>query len=193
MADIDAITLLKNDHKAVEKLFKQYEKAGDQAYATKRKIVDDIIRELSIHAEIEEQIFYPAIRAAEIPEAQDMVLESLEEHGVAKWLLHELDGMDPEAERFDAKVTVMMEMIRHHVEEEESDMFPAVREVLKRKALTELGGVMDEAKAIVPTHPHPRSPDTPPGNIVGGLAAAAIDRTRDAARAALDRAKQAVS
>jgi hemerythrin superfamily protein len=192
MPDIDAITLLKNDHKAVEKLFKRFEKAGGGAAKTKRKIVDDIIRELSIHAEIEEQLFYPAVRAAGVPDAKDMVLESLEEHGVAKWLLSELDGMDPEAERFDAKVTVLIETIRHHIEEEEGEMFPAVRKVLKRKALTELGGSMDQAKGIVPTHPHPRSPDTPPGNIAAGLASAAIDRARDAGREALERAKKTV-
>jgi len=193
MADIDAITLLKQDHKTVEKLFKQFEKAGDGAMKKKRQIVDEIIRELSIHAEIEEQIFYPAVRAAEIPDVQDMVLESLEEHLAAKRLLSDLDGMDAEAERFDAKVTVLMENIRHHVEEEEDELFPAVRKVLKRKVLTELGSSMDQAKAVVPTHPHPNSPDTPPGNIIGGLASAAIDRARDAGRDALTKAREAVT
>lgn len=193
MPGIDAITLLKKDHQTVEKLFKRFEKAGDNATVTKRKVVDDIIRELSIHAEIEEQIFYPAVRAAEVPEAEDMVLEALEEHGVAKWLLHELDGMDPEAERFDAKVTVLIENVRHHVEEEERELFPAVRSVLKRKALTDLGGAMDEAKGVVPTHPHPRSPDTPPGNVIAGVAAAAIDRARDAGRDAVRRARNVIT
>lgn len=193
MADIDAITLLKQDHKAVEKLFKQFEKAGDGATAKKREIVDDIVRELSIHAEIEEQIFYPAVRAAEVPDAMDMVLESLEEHLAAKRLLSDLEKMDPEAERFDAKVTVLMESIRHHVTEEETELFPSVRAVLKRKALTDLGASMEEAKGVVPTRPHPNSPDTPPGNIVAGLASAAIDRARDAGRDALAKARKVTS
>lgn len=185
MADVDAITLLKRDHKTVEDPFKRFEGAGDRAYKTKRDIVDRIVAELSVHAEIEEQIFYPAIRAAEVPDAEDMVLESLEEHHVAKWVLSELDGMDPEHERVDAKVTVLMENVRHHVEEEEQDLFPKVREVLKRKALTELGAAMDELKGRAPTKPHPASPDEPPGNVVAGLAAAAIDKARDAGRDAI--------
>ncbi|HEU5152295.1 MAG TPA: hemerythrin domain-containing protein [Iamia sp.] len=189
----DAITLLRSDHKTVEGLFKRFEKAGDNATVTKRDIVDDIIRELSIHAEIEEQIFYPAVRAAEVPGVEDMVLESLEEHLAAKRLLADLVGMDPEAERFDAKVTVLMEMIRHHVEEEESDLFPAVREVLKRKALGELGDAMEKARDVVPTRPHPGSPDEPPGNVVAGLAAAAVDRARDAGREALEKARRAIT
>jgi hemerythrin superfamily protein len=189
----DAITLLRSDHKNVEALFKRFEKAGPDARKTKRDLVDDMIRELSIHAEIEEQIFYPAVRAAEIPDASDMVLESLEEHLVAKRLLADLEKMDPEHERFDAKVTVLIENIRHHVDEEEGELFPAVREVLKRKALTELGDTMEEAKSIVATRPHPHSPDEPPGNILAGLAASAIDRTRDAGRSALDRARNAIT
>lgn len=188
----DAITLLKSDHQKVEKLFKQFEKAGPNAHKTKRDLVDQIIRELSIHAEIEEQIFYPAVRAAEVPEGTDMVLESLEEHLAAKRLLADLEKLDPEHERFDAKVTVLIEMIRHHVEEEEEDLFPAVREVLKRKILGEMGDSMEQAKKVVATHPHPHSPDEPPGNIVAGLAASIIDRARDAGKGAIDKAKEAV-
>ena len=188
----DAITLLKTDHKAVNKLFRQFEGAGDGAFVTKRRLVDDIIRELSIHAEIEEQIFYPAVRAAEVPDGMDMVFESLEEHLVAKRILADLEKMDPEHERFDAKVTVLIEVIRHHVEEEEEELFPAVRKVLKRKVLGDLGDTMEEAKGIVATRPHPASPDTPPANVLAGLASAAIDRARDAGHDALGKAKDLV-
>ena len=80
---MDAITLLKNDHKTVERLFKQFEKAGDRALVEKRRIVDRIIEELSVHASIEEQYFYPATRAT-VPETEDIVLESLEEHHIVK-------------------------------------------------------------------------------------------------------------
>src|SRR5690349_2792933 len=98
---MDAITLLKNDHKTVEALFKRFEKAGDRAHAQKRKIVDQIIEELSVHAAIEEQVFYPVARGA-VPETEDIALESLEEHHVVKWVLSELEDMDPKHERFDA-------------------------------------------------------------------------------------------
>jgi hemerythrin superfamily protein len=176
---MDAISLLKDDHRTVERLFKRFEKTGDRALVDRRRIVNEIIRELSIHAEIEETIFYPAVREA-VPPTEDMVLESLEEHHVVKWLLSELDGMAPDAERFEAKVTVLMENVRHHVKEEESDLFPKVRRALSRKALDDMGEAMGRAKAVVPTRPHPRSPDTPPGNLVTGVVASALDRAREA-------------
>lgn len=176
---MDAITLLKDDHKTVEKLFKSFEKAGDRAYKTKRDLVDSMIRELSVHAAIEEQVFYPEIRRL-VPDQEDMTLESIEEHHIVKWVLSELEGLDPEHERFDAKVTVLMEQVRHHVEEEESDMFPAVRSALGRKQLQEIGATLEHAKKMAPHRPHPRSPEEPPGNIVAGAAAGAMDRAREA-------------
>ncbi len=175
---MDAITLLKDDHRAVEKLFKRFEKAGPKAYVEKREIADRIIEELSKHAAIEEMLFYPVTRAT-VPETDDVVLESLEEHHVAKWLLSEIEKMDPENERFDAKVTVLIENVRHHVEEEETEYFPKVRDELGRKALGELGDAMADAKKSAPTHPHPRSPQTPPGNLVAGPAAGMVDRVTD--------------
>ena len=114
---MDAITLLKADHKTVEKLFKDFEKAGDRAVKTKPKLVDQIIEELTTHAYIEETVFYPAARKA-VPDTTSHVLESIEEHHVVVWMLSELAGMDPEDERFTAKVTVLIENVRHHVEEE---------------------------------------------------------------------------
>jgi len=187
----DAITLLKADHKRVEALFKKFEKAGDNAHKTKRDLVDQMIEELSVHAAVEEQVFYPALRQA-VPDADDDVLEGLEEHHVVKWTLSELDGMDPEHERFKAKVTVLMESVRHHVEEEESDMFPKVREALGRKALTEIGDAMEQARKVAPTRPHPRQPDEPPGNLVAGPAAAALDKARKAGMDAVERGLKAV-
>ena len=175
---MDAITLLRNDHKTVEQLFKRFEKAGDRAYVEKRAVVDRIIEELSVHAAIEEQVFYPVARAT-VPGTEDIALESLEEHHIVKWLLSELDELEPTHERFDAKVTVLMENVRHHVEEEESDFFPKVRNELGRSALTELGEAMVEAKKTAPTHPHPRSPDTPPGNALIGAVAGVVDRVGD--------------
>jgi hemerythrin superfamily protein len=177
----DAITLLKSDHQAVEALFKQYEAAGDRAYKAKRKLVDRIIRELSVHAAIEEMVFYPATRELS-GEVEDHVLESLEEHHIVKWVLRELDGMDPQHERFDAKVTVLIENVRHHVKEEEKDYFPRVRKLTDKATLEDIGEVLESARKTAPTHPHPRSPDEPPGNLAN-LAAGLFDRLRDAVRA----------
>src|SRR5215218_3944669 len=144
-AGMDAITLLKNDHQDVEKLFKRFEKAGDEAHTEKRDIVDRIIEALSKHAVIEEQLFYPVSRAT-VPGTEDIALESMEEHHVVKWLLSELDGMSPEHERFDAKVTVLIENVRHHVEEEEEEFFPKVRDELGRNDLADLGETLADAK-----------------------------------------------
>lgn len=170
--------MLKDDHKAVEQLFKRFEKAGDRAYIEKRDIVDRIIESLSTHAAIEEQLFYPVVRAT-VDDTEDITLESLEEHHVVKWLLHELEAMDPRHERFDAKVTVLIENVRHHVEEEETELFPQVREKLGRNDLADLGEAMGEARKVAPTHPHPRSPDEPPANMVIGTVAGVADRVGD--------------
>jgi hemerythrin superfamily protein len=176
---MDAITLLKADHKTVEKLFKQYEKLGDKAAATKAQVVEGIIKELAVHAVIEEEVFYPAARG-EVPDTSREVLESLEEHHIVKWLLSELEDMEPSHERFDAKVTVLIELVRHHVEEEEGELFPQVRAALGRKRLGEIGDMLATAKKTAPTRPHPRAPDTPPGNVLVGLPTAIVDRVADA-------------
>jgi hemerythrin-like domain-containing protein len=175
---MDAITLLKNDHKSVEQLFKRFEKAGDRAFVEKRKIVDRIIEELSVHAAIEEQLFYPVVRAT-VPGTEDTTLESLEEHHVVKWLLSELEDLDPQHERFDAKAAVLIESVRHHVEEEENELFPKVRDELGRSALADLGEAMAEAKQTAPTRPHPRLPDSGPGAAVVGTVAGVVDRVTD--------------
>jgi hemerythrin superfamily protein len=149
---MDAIVLLKDDHQTVEKLFKEFENAGDRAYKTKRRIADKVIEELTVHAWIEEKIFYPAARAA-VPDTTDHVLESVEEHHVVLWMLSELAGMDPEDERFDAEMTVLIENVRHHVKEEEQDWFPQVRSALGRNQLSELGEQLSAAKSDAPHDP----------------------------------------
>ena len=186
---MNAITLLKNDHKTVEQLFKRFEKSGPRALKTKQDIVERIVRELSIHAAIEEMVLYPAIReAAENGDMDKMVLESLEEHHLVKWVLWELERMSPDDERFDAKVTVLMENVRHHVAEEENELFPRVNKVYGRAQLADLGEAMENLKKTAPTHPHPRSPDEPPGNLVAGAGAALVDRALDVGRKLVRRA-----
>lgn len=177
---MDAITLLKTDHKTVERLFKDFEKAGPKAYAAKLDIVGRIIAALAVHAAIEEQFFYPVTRET-VGDIGDVVLESLEEHHIVKGVLAELDRMEPTAERFNAKVTVLIENVRHHVKEEESEYFPKVRIALSRSVLNDLGATMAAAKAAAPTHAHPHAPDAPPANLLVGAAAAVADRLGDTA------------
>jgi hemerythrin superfamily protein len=149
---MDAITLLKEDHKTVESLFKKFEQAGDRAVKTKRQLADQMIRELTTHAYIEETLFYPAARKA-APGTADHVLESIEEHHVVVWMLSELVRMDPADERFTAKVTVLIENVRHHVKEEEQDWFPQVRKAMGSKVLQQLGEELAAAKSRAPADP----------------------------------------
>ena len=148
----DAIVLLKADHKDILKAFKDFEKAGENAHATKGKLVDRIIELLTVHTYIENEVMYPRVREL-LPEVEDDVLESYEEHHVADLLVVELAAMKPDAERFDAKTTVLIENVRHHIEEEEQEWFPKVREGLGRKALQDLGAAMLEAKKKAPAAP----------------------------------------
>jgi hemerythrin superfamily protein len=177
---MDALAFLKKDHQTVEKLFARFERKPS------KEIADRFVRELSIHAVVEEQLFYPAIRrAAEakgLEEAKDEVLEALEEHHVAKWLLSEIEGLDEDDERFEPKCKVLIESVRHHVKEEEGSVFRFARRLFKRDQLDELGKLLQKAKKIAPTHPHPRSPDEPPGNVLAGGLAAIFDRGRDAVK-----------
>jgi hemerythrin superfamily protein len=182
----DAIALLKGDHREVEQLFKRFERAGSGAHRAKGQLVASMIEALSRHAEIEELVFYPAVRE-QMPRSEPDVLEALEEHHLVKVVLRELESLDPSAERFDAKVTVMMEAVRHHVKEEENDLFPKVRSRIDRRELVDMGDALRRAKRVVPTRPHPAAPDTPPGNVVAGAAVAVIDRARTVGKRAVDR------
>jgi hemerythrin superfamily protein len=170
--------VLKADHRQVEEWFKAFEKAGDTAYKTKRRLVDRIIAALSQHAAIEEEEFYPAVRALD-PVADDQVLEALEEHHIVKWELQELVDLDPKDERFAAKVTVLIENVRHHVKEEEGELFPSVRSAMSRAQLQEIADRLERARRSAPTRPHPRSPDQPPAAGVSDVVAGAIDKARE--------------
>ena len=182
----DAIAILRDDHRAVEELFKKFERAGDGAAKQKRKLVDQMIVELSQHASIEEQVLYPWAREY-IEDEDDQVLEAIEEHHVVKWLLWELEDLDPKDERFDAKVTVMMESVRHHVKEEESELFPDLRDVATRAELLDLGDALQQARTHAPSRPHPRGADTPPVNVVAAPIASALDHAREVGRDVVER------
>jgi hemerythrin superfamily protein len=140
--------LLESQHREVEAMFKKYEDLTDRAKAGKKKIADQVCTALTLHAQIEEEIFYPATREAS-KETEDMVDEAVVEHASAKDLIAQILDMDPEDDLYDAKVKVLSEQIEHHVEEEEQEMFPKVRELgLDLVALgQEMAMRMDELKA----------------------------------------------
>ena len=148
----DAIVLLKDDHKQILRAFRDFEDAGDAAYKTKGQLVEKIIELLTVHTYIENEVMYPRVREL-VPDLEDDVLESYEEHHVADLLVMELMGMKPDDERFTAKTTVLIENVRHHIEEEEDEWFPEVREALGRKVLQEIGAAMLEARKTAPRSP----------------------------------------
>ena len=133
---MDATALLRQQHDEAKELFEQFEDTDDPG--EQQRIAREAIRALLAHTAIEEEIFYPAIRDAG-EEIEDDVLEGLEEHHVVEILLDELEGMSPDDERFEAKFTVISELVEHHVEEEEDELFPEVRDALGEERLEELG------------------------------------------------------
>jgi hemerythrin superfamily protein len=173
----DAIEMLTTDHREVEQLFRQYEAAGNDDNVA-HHAAEQIIRELSIHAAVEEMILYPMIRKID-PKQNDLVDHSLEEHQEVKELLAKVDGRpanDPEIRQVFA---TLKSSVEEHVAEEEGKLFPALRSHVKQDELMQLGEQMAKAKATAPTHPHPNAPNTPPGNIVAGPLAAMADKVRD--------------
>jgi hemerythrin superfamily protein len=123
----DAIALLTADHREVSEMFEQFEQLGDRATTSKEKLKDKICKALIAHTTIEEEIFYPAVRAANVEEGEDMVDEAVVEHASAKDLIKQLQEMQPDDDLYDAKVKVLSEQIEHHVKEEEKEMFPKAK------------------------------------------------------------------
>ncbi|WP_374046423.1 hemerythrin domain-containing protein [Massilia antarctica] len=142
----DAIALLTEDHENVKQMFEQFEGLGDRAHATKKKLATQICTELTKHATAEEEIFYPAVRAA-TKSNEDLVDEATVEHASAKDLIAQIMEMEATEELFDAKVKVLSEMIEHHVQEEENEMFPKAREA--GLDLEALGQQIAERKAQI--------------------------------------------
>ncbi len=148
----DAIVLLKDDHKEIRRLFREFQHTGDKATKKKARLVEQIIERLTVHTYLENEVMYPEVRAL-LPELEDDVLESYEEHHVADVLCVELSAMAPDAEHFDAKTTVLIESVSHHIEEEEQDWFPKVRAGLGRKQLQDIGAKLEQARRKAPRTP----------------------------------------
>jgi hemerythrin-like domain-containing protein len=148
----DAIVVLKDEHQQIRKAFRAFEAAGENAEKQKGRLVDRIIELLTIHTYIENEVMYPRVRDL-LPDVEDDVLESYEEHHVADVLCQELWSMDPADEHYPAKATVLVENVQHHMEEEEQEWFPKVREGLGRKVLQEIGAEMIEKRKSAPRRP----------------------------------------
>lgn len=144
---MDALKLLKTDHKKVKTLFGEVEELGDRASAQRKKLFQQIDEELTIHSKIEETIFYPEFRRrAGKGEEREEVLEAYEEHNVVKTIIGELESLDPKDETYKPKLSLLKELVEHHVKEEEGPMFKMARELFDQEELDELGERLMEAK-----------------------------------------------
>lgn len=174
----DLVDVIVDDHRDVEEVFTELERPGLAAERRKR-LVDHAITELVRHSVAEEQFMYPAARR--VLEDGDAVAEhEIAEHAEAERVMKELEGADPTVPRYAELVRTLIDDIRHHVQEEESDLLPRLREACSREELVDLGEKVLAAKESAPTRPHPAAPDTPPANRLLDPGVGMIDRMRDA-------------
>lgn len=144
---MDAIALLKKDHDTVRGLLAQLERAADKGGARAEQLLAKVDREVKIHSQIEEEIFYPAFRdAAEKKDDRELFFEAKEEHHVVDLVMPEVESADSGSEDFAAKTKVLKELIEHHAKEEERQMFPKARKLMEREELRELGARLKQRK-----------------------------------------------
>lgn len=173
----DAIQVLTADHRTVEALFQQVQ-AGS---AGKDDVVEQIVRELSIHDAIERELLYPAVRQHISADGDAMAEHSLDDHEEVAALLSDIERADDAGQR-DGLLRQLISDVQEHVQEEESEIFPQLQSAMSPAELADLGEKLESAKGRAPTHPHPHAPRSGIGAKVAGGAAAVADRLRDAAR-----------
>ena len=146
-AEKDAIALLKEDHEKVRELLGELEETTSKATGRRQALLKSIEQELKLHTKIEEEIFYPAFRdAAEKQDDKKLYYEALEEHHVVDMVLPEIKKIDAGSEEFAAKAKVLKDLVEHHAEEEETEMFPRARKLMDREELVQLGQQLAQAK-----------------------------------------------
>ncbi|RKF27697.1 hemerythrin domain-containing protein [Micromonospora globbae] len=177
-ADQDVVDVLTADHREIEALFVELEsRQGTPEH--RRQLADVVIAELVRHAVAEEMYVYPAARKA-LPDGRKVAEHEISEHSDAERTMKDLEGVDPSDPRFDELLGHLTSTIRHHVQDEEGDLFPRLRAAVAREELVELAGKVATAKKAAPTRPHPAAPDHPPANKLLGPGAGLVDRMRDA-------------
>ena len=180
---MNALDLIADDHRRVEDLFRQYEASTEPDDQT--RIVHEVIHELAVHGEIEELLFYPQVRE-KATGGEQLADEAIHEHLEMKETLNALDSMDATDTAFHDRMRELMAEVRHHVGEEENDIFPHIREAVSAEDLEQLGDRMERAKGMVPTRPHPDAPTSPGAKAAASPPVALVDRIRDAIRSARD-------
>ncbi|CCH15629.1 hemerythrin domain-containing protein [Micromonospora lupini] len=176
--DQDVVDILVADHREVETLFVELEtRQGTPEH--RRQLADVVIAELVRHAVAEEAYVYPTARKA-LPDGDQIAEHEIEEHSDAERTMKDLESVDPSDPRFDELLAHLTSTIRHHVKDEESDLFPRLRAAAAREELVELAAKVTAFKKVAPTRPHPTAPDHPPANKLLAPGTGMIDRLRDA-------------
>ncbi|QRP50951.1 hemerythrin domain-containing protein [Amycolatopsis sp. FDAARGOS 1241] len=175
--DTDLITVITEDHRAVEAVFAELESGTDWAH--RKDLTDHVIAELVRHSVAEEQFMYPAARKY-LENGDELADKELQEHAEAEQVMKELEGLQPDDSQFDELLDRLIRDIRHHIEDEEKVLLPKLRAACSVEELGRLGRKVLDAKKTAPTRPHPSAPDKPPANRLLAPGAAFIDKIRDA-------------
>lgn len=173
---MDVIDLLTNDHAEVNALFGRFKQASKPE--TKQELANEIVHELSVHAAVEENFVYPLMRA-KLDKGSEKANHAIEEHQEVKRLLADIEKLDPGNADFDKTMEKVTESVRHHVEEEEGELFPELRSNTSADVREKLGTLVEKAKSVVPTHPHPLVPGTATAQLLAGPWASIVDHIRD--------------
>jgi len=173
---MNVIDLLSSDHAEVDELFRRFNLS--EKPETIEEITRQIVHDLSVHAAVEEQFVYPLMRA-KLEDGSARVDEAIQEHQEAKRLLADLEKQEAGTAEHTATMEELIGAIRHHVEEEEGELFVELRANVDDSTLDKLGAVVEQAKKVVPTHPHPLVPGTATAQLVAGPWAAIVDKVRD--------------
>jgi hemerythrin superfamily protein len=173
----DLVDAIVADHRAAESVFAEIEGSVDPGQ--RRALVEHVIAELVRHSVAEEQYLYPTARKV-LPDGDEVADHELAEHAEAEQVMKDIENTDATDPRFDQLVRQLIDDIRHHLQDEESDLLPKLRAACDAEELRELGRRFEQSKKTAPTRPHPAAPDRPPANKVLGPGMGLIDKVRDA-------------
>lgn len=171
---MDAVTVIKHDHNEVEQRFLQYEARS----ADLDEVVAEVVRLLSVHAAMEEQLLYPVVRV-KVEGGADIADHAIEEHQQVKRVLADIEKLEPGSGVLDVRIRALIDTVRHHVEEEEGELLPKLEAAVDRRRLDQMGDLMERAKGLLPTHPHPLVPGTATAQLLAGPWASIADHVRD--------------
>jgi len=172
------IDVLVTDHREVEQLFAEFEALTPQEHDRRRTVSEQAVIELVRHAIAEEMYVYPAIRK-HLPNGDEIAEHEISEHSEAEVTMKRIEKYKADDPKLETEMRELMRVIRHHVQEEEADIFPRLAAAMDRAELEELAGKVQAAKKVVPTRPHPAAPDHPPFNKLLGPGQGLVDRVKD--------------